>query len=66
MHKKVYHSTPLKNLCLTVPIKFVENFSGFRKNSGIEKFQAKEGDASRFCRNFFFSKDRKNFVGEPF
>ena len=26
----------------------------FRKNSGIEKFQAKEGEASRVCRNFFY------------
>ena len=26
----------------------------FRKNSGIENFQAKEGEASRFCRNFFY------------
>ena len=24
-----------------------------RKNSGIKNFQAKEGEASRFCRNFF-------------
>ena len=27
----------------------------FRKNSGIQKFQAKEGEASRFCRIFFLS-----------
>ena len=26
----------------------------FRKNSGIENFQAKEGEASRFCRKFFY------------
>ena len=26
----------------------------FRKNSGIEKFQAKEEEASRFSRNFFY------------
>ena len=26
----------------------------FRKNSGIEKFQAKEGEASRLCRKFFY------------
>ena len=26
----------------------------FRKNSGIEKFQAKEGEASRFCRKIFY------------
>ena len=26
----------------------------FRKNSGIEKFQAKEGETSPFCRNFFY------------
>ena len=25
----------------------------FRKNSGIENFQAKEGEASRFCRKIF-------------
>ena len=31
----------------------------FRKNSCIENFQAKEGEASRFCRNFFISQDRK-------
>ena len=33
----------------------------FRKNSGIENFQAKEGEASRFCRNFIFSQDRKKY-----
>ena len=26
----------------------------FRKNSGIENFQAKEGEASRFCRKIFY------------
>ena len=26
----------------------------FRNNSGIENFQAKEREASRFCRNFFY------------
>ena len=26
----------------------------FRKNSGIENFQPKEGEASRFCRKFSY------------
>ena len=33
----------------------------FRKNSGIEKFQAKEGGASRFCRKCFYLTGPKKF-----
>ena len=29
-------------------------------------FKQRRGEASRFCRNFFFSQDRKNFAREPF
>ena len=35
----------------------------FRKNSGIEKFQAKEGEDSRFCRNFFSHSTEKTSPG---
>ena len=31
----------------------------FRKNSGIEKFQAKEGGSSTFCRQFYYLKGPK-------
>ena len=37
----------------------------FRKNSGIEKFQAKEGEASRFCRKIFYLTGPKKFAREP-
>ena len=36
-------------------------------NSGIETFQAKEGEASRFCRNFLSHRiEAKSFVKGPF
>ena len=39
----------------------------FRKNSGIEKFQAKEGGSFTVLSNFLFiSQDRKNFARELF
>ena len=39
---------------------------GFERNLVSKSFKQRRGKASRFCRNFFFSQDRKNFVGEPF
>ena len=35
----------------------------FRQNSGTEKFQAKEGEASRFCRIFFSHRTEKTSPG---
>ena len=52
--RRGYHSTPLKNLCLTVPINSWENTYVLQKNSGMENFQAKKVEASRFCRQCFY------------
>ena len=35
----------------------------FRKNSGIENFQAKEGEASRFYRTFLYHRTEKTSPG---
>ena len=48
-----YHVSPSKNCCLTVPIKFVGEHFCVAKDFWYRIFEAKDGEASQFCRNFF-------------
>ena len=64
MHKKGISLNSVEKNCLTVPIKSYRNPSVFRKVSGIDKFLAKEGEASGFCQNFFYlTGPKKAFQG---
>ena len=48
-----YHVSPSKTCCLTVPIKFVGEHFCVSKDFWYRIFEAKEGEASQFCRKFF-------------
>ena len=63
-----YEGFPSKNLCLTVPKKFVgEPFRAvFQNISGSEKVYGKERGVSRFSVENFSSHSADKFVGEPF
>ena len=45
---------PLKNLCITVPSKFVGKPFCFERILVSKSFKQRRGEASRFCRNFFY------------
>ena len=65
--RRGYHETPLKNFCLTVPIKFVGEPFCVSKEFRYRKVSSKGGGSFTVLSKFFFiSEDRKNFAREPF
>ena len=57
-----YHVSPSKTFCLTVPIKFVGEHFCVSKDFWYRIFEAKEGEASQFCRNFFYLTGPKKLL----
>ena len=49
-----YHVSPSKIFCLPVPIKFVGEHFCVSKGFWYRILEAKEGEASQFCRKFFY------------
>ena len=54
MHKKGISLNTVEKSLSHIADKIRRRTFLLRKNSGIEKFQAKEGEGSRFCRIFFY------------
>ena len=57
-----YHVSPSKTFCVTVPIKFVGEHFCVSKDFWYRIFEAKEGEASQFCRNFFYLTGPKKLL----
>ena len=67
MHKKGISLSSVEKILSHSANKVHRRTLLFRKNSGIGNFQAKEAEASRFCRNFLSHRtETKSFVKEPF
>ena len=64
LYAKGYHDFPLKNFCLTVPKKLVEEPFCVSENFGYRKISCLRGESHDFLSKIFCLPVPKNFVGE--